>query len=183
MQTRILFLILFAAILTSCNSGKKETAKPDEMQFAVNDSLLENSYLSLFDEYKMKVPGGWINSPELKSALSFKLKTENPYILDIQECFIDSVTKSVLLISDIEDLDVRTFSNMTEDVKTHYKYRHNGIIFDQFVNQDSVNISFKILIFDKALKKVQLDYIIPVQFYSELSRKIESSLGSINIKN
>jgi len=179
MQTRVFLLIAISILLISCNSGKKSTPMPDEMQFVVNDTILEKNYLSILSKYKMKVPSDWKSSPELKNALSTKLKNENPYVLELKECFIDSATKAVLLISSIESLDKKTFDNMTGDVKTHYKYSHNGIIFDQFVNRDSTNISFKILIFDNALEKVQIDYIVPLQKYPELSRKIESSLGSI----
>jgi len=156
------------------------------MGFQVSDSLLENDFIQINEKFKMKVPSNWIENKTLIEPLQTRLKTANPYELYLQNCFVDEKSQAVLLISSIEKLNDNQYESMISKLKTvktknssYFQYKHNDVIFDQIVTQDSISVNLKLIVYKDALMKFQLDFIVPVQKYPIISKKIESCIGSI----
>lgn len=190
MQSRVLTFIFFCLIFVffSCNSKKQDADNIVEMEFQIVDSLLNDDYILINNSVKMKVPANWTENNELIEPLQAKLNVANPYELSIQKCFMDETTKTILLISSIENLkndQYETFIYKLKSVKTdnlnYCQYSYKEMIFDQVFSQDSVSINLKLMVYKEAKSKFQLDFIIPVQIYPVISRKIESSIGSITL--
>ena len=180
------FLILL--LLFSCNSKKHEVTVITEMEFQVLDSLLNDNPVKLSDSCIMRVPANWNEDSSLLEPLREKLNKTNPYSLDLQKCFYHDASKSILLVSSINNLDENDYNSVIFVLKKEKKksinfaqFRHNKIQFDQLISQDAASVSLKFMIYDKTKGKFQIDFIIPVEQYSIISKQIESSIGSVNL--
>lgn len=182
------FPFLIILLFFSCNSKKHEVTVITEMEFQVLDSLLNDNPLKLSDSCIMRVPAYWNEDSSLLEPLSEKLKKTNPYSLDLQKCFYHDASKSILLVSSINNLDENDYNSVIFVLKKEKKksinfaqFRHNKIQFDQLISQDAASVSLKFMIYDKTKGKFQIDFIIPVEQYSKISKQIESSIGSVNL--
>lgn len=185
---RTFFPFLIILLLFSCNSKKHEVNVITEMDFQVLDSLLNDNPIKLSDSCIMRVPANWNENSSLLEPLREKLKKTNPYSIDLLKCYYHDASKSILLISSIEDLDENDYNSVIFVLKKETKksinfaqFRHNNIQFDQLISQDAASVSLKFMIYDKTKGKFQLDFIIPVEQYSKISKQIESSIGSVNL--
>lgn len=182
------FPFLIILLFFSCNSKKHEVTVITEMEFQVLDSLLNDNPVKLSDSCIMRVPAYWNEDSSLLEPLSEKLKKTNPYSLDLQKCFYHDASKSILLVSSINNLDENDYNSVIFVLKKEKKksinfaqFRHNKIQFDQLISQDAASVSLKFMIYDKTKGKFQIDFIIPVEQYSKISKQIESSIGSVNL--
>jgi hypothetical protein len=189
MKPNLYIPVFFALLISviSCNSRKSDIQSIEEMKFNVSDSLLNNEYVILDKYIKFKNPVDWKENNDLINALQKSLIEKNPYSLSLQKCFLDSVTNAVLLVSSIDNMTddyyksmiSRSLSAEQTEFQNFCIYYSNGIKIDQFFSRDNNNVSFKLIIFDENKSKIQLDYILPINKYQLLSRKVESSIGSI----
>lgn len=175
-------------LLFSCNSKKHEVTVITEMEFQVLDSLLNDNPIKLSDSCIMRVPANWNEDSSLLEPLREKLKKTNPYSIDLQKCYYHDASKSILLVSSINNLDKNEYNSVIFVLKKEKKksinfaqFRHNNIKFDQLISQDAASVSLKFMIYDKTKGKFQIDFIIPVEQYSIISKQIESSIGSVNL--
>lgn len=182
------FPLIIILILFSCNSNKHEVSVITEMEFQVLDSMLNDNPIKVSDSCIMRVPANWKEDSNLLEPLKAKLKNTNPYNIDLQKCYHHDVSKSILLVSSIKDLNENDYNSVIFVLKNEKKksinfsqFKHNNIHFDQLISQDAVSVSLKFMIYDKTKGKFQIDFIIPVEQYPIISKQIESSIGSVNL--
>ena len=74
--------------------------------------------------------------------------------------------------------DVRGQDNVREG-----EYWVNRVFVKNFLITDSINVHFQLICFTGEANAIELNYFCPRQFYPELVKLFESSIGSLNSIN
>ncbi|MBN1897355.1 MAG: hypothetical protein JW827_01140 [Spirochaetes bacterium] len=179
------FLSFFCfLLLISC--GK------NEVTFRVDKNLLKEVYESMDTGIQVWIPRGLEKiSKRQQSLVKERIKKDTLIQIELEEfyinmkdgifCFI-STFKEPGKISRVVNEYKEKLAAAYPDSKIRYAaFYSRGIDFHQFQVVSAKFVNYKLLFFNRNRDIIQIDYIIPFQYYKEQLRSIESSIGSIRL--
>lgn len=184
----VLVLPLLLILLYSCADEEEQYLrgiKSQEIQFSVNKTLVGEEYTNDTLGFRMAPPKGWEIVPEqMKQELYDRLQNQGLESLggiDPREIFLNKKTGSTLIIyTDDKPLTekIKSFSPKDEEV---IRFENNGITFYQIRKIAEKSVNFILFFKPEEKPSVGIFYFIGKQFYQDEIKKLESSIGSIEL--
>lgn len=181
-------VFIFFIMLISC---KPDVRNDEDMKFNVVDSLIEQ-------EINMKSLGIEFAPPvNFRSDVSNLNVIQNQFRrleafknLKVEDIFIDRSNSALMIISDISGIQdsiindiVRNSDILFADTATKTKvltddYNYNGFKVHQVLIQNPQFVNFKLFYLEGTDKAFEVDFITPKATYQNITKAIESSLGT-----
>lgn len=192
----IVWLFLVIMMSTSCVQQKSDSPeKPQELLFEIDSLRVGAFYADPIAGFQFQAPKHWqpvadqlmeklaaqvtqpIQSQEIDfRPLTFFLNHENGSALSISRIISQTDTTWPQLRSQYIDL-VKTNFQATEFKSG--EFMKDEIQFTQFLIQTDKTVNFKLVFENRPGQIIQLDYIVPKNYYPNEVKAIESSIGSI----
>lgn len=185
----VLSIILFQSF--GCTHEDKRSDDFQNIIFDVNTNLLSTQRYIINNKLELKMPKGYSNIDDDKFII-FKKTIEsdsaaffNMALLNVFNSPNGSYSVISKIVSDknvFEEVDSTYYALLVENFNTKNitigKVKINGIGAIQYIISTNNTVIIKlILCADNSY--YQIDYIIPLEYYEEELRSIESSIGSI----
>ncbi|HHE39289.1 MAG TPA: hypothetical protein ENL20_12055 [Candidatus Cloacimonetes bacterium] len=190
---RTVVIILSILALTNC-SNKKQGNDKDQIIFHVDSLLLDSTYTNSKLEIDFKPPKNWkVISDELMESIKANTETISDSInIDLQKVFMNKDISGFCFISTFEEnyhsrnfvkdyiLEIKKKNSEKSIKEGNFLYNDFKIMQLSIFDQDNINL--KLIIQSQKQKTFLIDYIIPMKFYEDNLRAIESSIGSLSNK-
>ena len=191
----LLFYPVFLSFLIfiSCNIKLPDNhTQTENLQFQFKPELLSTSPLSTSEGLSLYIPRDWeALSLEKENLLKSTVETaeDTPALIFLKA--YQSINLSTLIINKVKSLK-ENFTFLTNDYYfqlqkqfnlediNQAEFLVNSIPMNQYIIQTASHVI--ILLYIGGKQRYQLKYIIPINEYEQEIGKIESSIGTINIK-
>ena len=188
----IFFLIILVAFFEySCKEKKVENS----LGFNIDNSLLKSEFVDSLAGINLRAPLGWDDlSNDKNKKLKYRLNLDFKKGADIKAFYIDTVNQACLIVSNLNLLTDRDIKHIFNNPDSSYnldkkweqimksEYILNGLDVTQFLLQNAQIINFKLILRNGDNKIYQVDYLSGREMYLKNVKKIESSIGTINLK-
>ncbi len=190
-----LIIAILMISLIGCSSGeKKEQASTfGQMQFTVVDSLLGDTLHYEESGLMISIPRGFFPLPDSIRMMAQKstafLRNDTTGSIKV---YLNQSRGSGLIVSLLTDLDLDSdTSKFLLDyynalVQTHGEegitvgdYWIDDVLVKNFLITDSQSVMFDLICLTKNRNAMHVQYLVPKQFYGEMIKTLESSIGSI----
>ncbi len=189
------FVLLLLPLVVACYSSDDKGATARQLSFEVVDSLLEPVYEVESAGKSFRPPVGFVPLPDSFFAILQEKFTQivSPEVkVDFVQFFFDKRHSAGLIVSTIHELnltgDTVTFvenyrlslvDTYGEDHITAGDYWVDSIYVKNFLVMDSVHVRFQLICLSTEDDALELQYVVPRAFYSDLVKSLESSIGTL----
>ncbi len=188
---KIAVLILSIPVVFDC-SNKKPENKKEQILFNVEQSLLDSIYTNSELEITFSPPKNW-NPISIELMESIAANTEilsDSIRIKLQKVFMNKDISAFCFVSKLEGNypNPKLIENYIQVIKkknagksiNKASFDHHNFKIEQLMIFDRENINLKLIVRSQEQKNFLLDYIIPMKFYEDNLRVIESSIGSLS---
>lgn len=193
---KVIIILLSVLFLVACDNSK-ESSKPDELKFNVDEAKLGSEITNESLGVKFNPPLSWnaIDSTliaKMKGQLKTQTVRNDSIKVTLKDVFMKQENRSLLSISKLSFNNSITSPKEFYDEKVTNKFSRaslfkrgeflkDDIKFIQYLVQNGGNVNFKLLFNNEDNETIQFDYILNKKNYSNQLRAIESSIGSIKL--
>lgn len=187
----ILLIILFV-FFQNCQRERSKINSLPEMEFEVIPTNLGLTYQDSLG-FKFNPPKGCSLVKEDYSLINYDTILTYPF--EVKAAFLDSLTQTIVVVSDISKLLEKDYLKILKAPKQFFdkkkewteiktaQFSFRKQIITQFLLQNSSLVNFKLLLYEGIKNRYQIDYFIPTNHYSSQAKLIESSIGSIRLNS
>ena len=189
---KVIVIILLIISLFGC-AKEQATTQYAEVAFTVDYTLLSQEYISSETSISFNPPKNW---KQVSSQLMISIKENTQTMRDSSNIIIEPVNVFLdnersftcfLSIIDNELSDdsiinkyIAEFKLKNQDLKINEGlFAHNDLNFHQLSFSKDDIVTIKLIAENSLNKTFMIDYILPLKFYEEELRSIESSIGTI----
>jgi len=192
-MTKNIPVLLFAlSVILSCSHQKNNS---DDIQFRVDKSLLGEFFKDSSARITIQIPLGWVAIQKKEDSISRKIKTALSTFssqIKVKELYYDTVSNeaslAILDVSGWSNVNLKQINKNPDSVfnsakkwtsinKAEFTYR--GIPFYQYILFNETYVNVKLI--TGGISKIEFDFILTQKEYKKNAKKIESSIGSIDV--
>ena len=189
--------VFISLLFLSCTSYEDKDKTADQLAFDVVDSLLGPVYDIPSAKISFRPPIGFEPAPDsifsvLQATLANQIGSASG--MKLQLAFLDMKYAAGVLAAEIEGLTLKSDTaafldnyrrsildlNGREGVREG-EYWVDRVFVKNFLITDSLNVHFQLICLTGEAGAVELNYFCPRQFYPELIKLFESSIGSLKL--
>lgn len=189
--------VLIGLSSLSCSTSKEKDRTADQLAFDVVDSLLGAVYEIPSAAISFRPPVGFEPAPDsiisvLQTSLADKAGVGPGMVLRL--AFLDTNHVAGVLAAEIRGLtlesDTTTFlANYRQTILDIHgpddvregDYWVDRVFVKNFLITDSINVHFQLICMTVGANALELNYFCPRQFYPDLVKLFESSIGSLKL--
>lgn len=190
----LLILLIFSFLIITCNDSQEKPAELQELEFAIDTSLISVSIADSVYLIRFSPPVNWQLMPlDILKGLAKEhgeIRIVPLYIFGYAEQF-SALNVSKIEFSDTTIQDKTKFELYEKIIKEAFSdqlikqgnFKKDGIIIHQFLIKSDKMINFKLIFKNSKGEYIQFDYSSQNEHYPKVLKAIESSIGSIKLIN
>jgi len=193
---KVIVIMVLVLSLVGC-AKEQATTKFAEVTFAVDRTLLSQEYISSETGISFNPPKNWKQvSPQLMISIKENTQTmrdSSNIKIELIDVFMNNERSFTCWLSAINnELSddslikgyIEEFKLINKDIKINQGlFSHNDVNFNQLLFSKDDLVTIKLIAENSMNKTFMIDYILPLKFYEEELRSIESSIGTIKVSN